>query len=134
MPTRKLSSDDAFELAAGFRQASVALGDYRFAKWEKLKPSERRALEDAEWDLLTLSGSVTTKAVGLVLDETELSLARLQGATATARKAIKDIKRVKKVIKVATALVGLAAAVYSQDFGLVVKNAKAVHDAATEDA
>ena len=55
----------------------------------------------------------------------------MQGAAATAEKAVKTLKEVRKVITIATAAVGLAAAIASKDPGAIAKNAKAVLDAAT---
>ena len=74
---------------------------------------------------------MVTKAVGLALDESDPAAKKVQGATASALKAVKTLKDISKVIGVATATVGLAAAVISKDPGAIAKNAKAVFDAAT---
>jgi len=47
---------------------------------------------------------------------------------------VKTLNDVRKVITVATASVGLAAAIVSKDPGAIAKNAKAVFDAATASA
>ena len=88
-------------------------------------------LEDEEWSILNASSDMVTKAVGLALDESDPAAKRVQGATASALKAVKTLKDISKVIGVATATVGLAAAVISKDPGAIAKNAKAVFDAAT---
>lgn len=130
----KLSSEDAFELSWWFRELSVELGNYRFANWKKLRKTERQALEDAEWSLLNSSSDMTTVAVGLVLDESEASFQKLKASTTRAKKAVKTLKTVRRVINVATAAVGLAAAVLSKDLGAIGKNAKALYGAATAKA
>lgn len=127
----KVTAEQAFELSKSFRELSVDLGDYRYRNWKKLKKQERQDLEDAEWSLLNSASDMTTKAVGLVLDEAEASFESLARATGRAKKAVKTLKAVGKVINVASAAVGLAAAVLSRDVGAVGKNAKALFDAAT---
>lgn len=128
-----LSSDQAFELARRFRSAAVDIGDYRFKHWNELGDARREKLEALEWDLGVAAMQVTTAGVGLALEEVETSLTALRDATGKARRAIKTIGDVRKVIKVATALVGLAAAVASKDPAAVAKNAKNVYEVATAD-
>ena len=129
-----LTSDDAFALSKSFRDLSVALGDFRFAHWNTLSESDRTTLEDEEWSLLNSASDMITKAVGLTLDESQAGVARLKSATASAQKAVKTLNDVRKVITVATATVGLAAAIVSKDPGAIATNAKAVFDAATASA
>ncbi len=126
-----LSSADAFKLSRSFHDLSVAIGQYRFGNWETLSEDNRRTLEDEEWSLLNASSDMVTKAVGLNLDESDPAAKKVQGATVSALKAVKTLKDIAKVIGVATATVGLAAAVISKDPGAIAKNAKAVFDAAT---
>jgi hypothetical protein len=126
-----LTSADALSLSKSFRDLSVAIGDFRFANWDALGEANRKTLEDEEWSILNASSDMVTKAVGLALDESDPAAKKVQGATANALKAVKTLKDISKVIGVATATVGLAAAVISKDPGAIAKNAKAVFDAAT---
>lgn len=126
-----LTSADALSLSKSFRDLSVAIGDFRFAHWDALGEANRTLLEDEEWSILNASSDMVTKAVGLALDESDPAAQNVQGATASALKAVKTLKDISKVIGVATATVGLAAAVISKDPGAIAKNAKAVFDAAT---
>jgi hypothetical protein len=129
-----LTSDDAFALSKSFRDLSVAIGDYRFSHWNTLSAADRTTLENEEWSLLNAASDMITKAVGLTLDESQAGAARLNGAAASAQKAVKTLNDVRKVITVATASVGLAAAIMSKDPGAIAKNAKAVFDAVTATA
>ncbi len=129
-----ISSDQAFDLARRLRSASVALGDYRFEQWEDLTKKRRERIEGLEWDLMLEAMKVTTAAVGLALDEADTSLTQVREATAKAKAAIKTLDDVRKVVAVATALVGLAAAVAAKDPGAVAKNVKKVFDVATEES
>lgn len=126
-----LTSADALALSKSFRDLSVAIGDFRFANWDALGDANRKLLENEEWSILNASSDMVTKAVGLNLDESDPAAKKVQGATASALKAVKTLKDIAKVIGVATATVGLAAAVISKDPGAIAKNAKAVFDAAT---
>jgi hypothetical protein len=126
-----LTSADALALSKSFRDLSVAIGDFRFANWDALGDAIRKLLENEEWSILNASSDMVTKAVGLALDESDPAAKKVQGATASALKAVKTLKDISKVIGVATATVGLAAAVISKDPGAIAKNAKAVFDAAT---
>jgi hypothetical protein len=126
-----LTSDDALALSKSFRDLSAAITDYRLTNSSTLSEADRKALEEKEWNLLNASSDMVTKVVGLVLDESEASAKKVQAATATAEKAVKTLKEVRKVITIATAAVGLAAAIASKDPGAIAKNAKAVLDAAT---
>ena len=130
----RVSSTEAFELSRLFRELSVVLGNYRYEHWSKLKKREREAIESAEWSLLNSASDMTTMAVGLVLDESEASFDKLKAATGKARGAIRTLKTARKVVDVATAAVGLAAAVLARDIGAIGKNVKSVYDAATADA
>lgn len=126
-----LTSADALALSKSFRDLSVAIGDFRFANWDALGDANRKLLENEEWSILNASSDMVTKAVGLGLDESDPAAKKVQGATASALKAVKTLKDISKVIGIATATVGLAAAVISKDPGAIAKNAKAVFDAAT---
>ena len=127
----QLTSDDALALSKSYRDLSVAIGDFRFKNWNTLSEGDRKALEEKEWALLNASSDMVTKAVGLTLDESAAAAKKVQGAAATAEKAVKTLKEVRKVITIAAAAVGLAAAIASKDPGAIAKNSKAVLDAAT---
>jgi hypothetical protein len=122
----KITSADAFALARVFRELSVALGDYRFTKWEELKPAQKRFIEDAEWTLLNASSDMITTAIGLVLDESEMSFDALEKAAEKARQTVRELAGVRKVIKVAAAAIGLAGAIVSKEPLAVFKNARAL--------
>jgi hypothetical protein len=127
----KLTAQEAFMLAKSFRDLSVSLGDYRFENWNRLTEKQRKTIEDAELCLLNASAEIRTVAVGLVMDETQLSFEKLQQTTSDAKNAVGLLEKVSKVLKVAGAAVSLAGAVVSLDFGAVVKTAKGLYDAIT---
>lgn len=125
-----LTSDDAFELSKQFRELAIGLGDYRFRNWKELSPTQRRDLEDEEWSLLNAASDMTTKAVGLKLEESDIQFQTVKGSVGKAKKALKKLEKVGEIIKVATAAVGLAGAIMAKDPGAIAKNAKLVIEAA----
>ena len=125
-----LSAEDAFDLSKQFRDLGINLGNYRFANWTTLTPTQRRDLEDEEWSLLSASSDMTTKAVGLALEESEINVQNITSSVGKAKRAIKKLEKVGEVLKVATAAVGLAAAIVAKDPGAIAKNAKLVIQAA----
>lgn len=129
----RLTAEEAFDLSRRFRELSVELGNFRFSNWKELSATQRANIEFWEWSLLNYSSDMITQAVGIVLDETEISLQALQESTNKARRAIRTLKTVRKVIKVSTAAVGLGAAIVSKDPGAIAKNAKALVDVVTEE-
>jgi len=108
-----ISKEQARELGRAFLDVAHALGNYRFENWNDLTPAERKRIEDEEWDLLTLSSSLTTKAVGIILDDMKKDLAVISDGAAQAKKVIGTIKDVKVVLKLAAAFVALGGAIVS---------------------
>lgn len=126
-----LTSAEAFTLSQRFRDLLEELGEFRVNEWKYLTDDQRQALEVAEGELLKAANDLNTTAVGLVLDETEVSVDALNESTERAKGAIKTLKTVGKVITIATAAAGLAAAIASKDVRAIGKNAKSLYDAAT---
>jgi hypothetical protein len=116
-----LTADDAFQLARNFREVAKQIGDTRTGKWDTLTPDQRQTLENEEWDLLSSSMSMRTKAVGIVLEEAKTSLAKIVRVTDHARKAIKTLENVRAAIGIASAVVTLAAAILSKDPQAIAK-------------
>lgn len=125
-----LTAEEAFDLSKQFRDFAINLGNYRFANWQTLTPTQRRDIEDEEWSLINSSSDMITKAVGLALDESETSVDSIKKSIKKAKNAIKKLEKVSQIITVAAAAVGLAAAIVSKDPGAIAKNTKAVLKAA----
>jgi hypothetical protein len=129
----QLTSDEAFRLADQFRNLSKAVGDYRIRSWDGLSTEQRRTLEDAEWSLLNASSDMNTFAIGLVLEESQCSFDQLTQITAKGKETLETLADIRKAINIATAAVGLAAAIISAstigDVGAVAKGAIALSEA-----
>ena len=124
----KLNSEQLFALSKSLRETSVAIGDYRFANWDALKPKQRSQLEGAEWSLLNASSDVTTIAVGLVLDESQWAFDKLKGLIEKSNKTLKTLNQVREAINLATAAVGLAGAIISKNPQAIAQQAKGLFD------
>jgi len=127
-----VSKDQARDIAKEFLELSHELGTYRFSNWAKLTSSQRRQIEDAEWDLLNYSGSFVTTAVGIALADMDNDLKTIAQATSRAKKAVAAVKTVKGVINVAAALVVLGGAIASQNPATILSAAGDVLEAVQE--
>jgi hypothetical protein len=115
----RISKDQAKDLAKWFRAVSVSLGDFRFDNWSELSEKERSLLEDREWTLINYSSDFITQAVGQILVESTESLEAIKGATAEAIEAINKIKSVKKVLGISSSVLGLGAAIATNNFAAI---------------
>ena len=95
-----LTAQEAFDLSKQFRDLAVTVGDYRFANWQTLTPTQRRNIEDEERSLINASSDMITKAVGLALDESKSSLKAIKKSISKAKSAIKKLKKVANLITV----------------------------------
>lgn len=109
----KLTTDDTFELANQFRDAAAALRDWRMKNRAVLNRAQWDELDDREIVLLNIASSIYTDAVGLVLNDSQTALARLQSSVQSAKSAVQRIAIFKQALDLASALILLAGAVYS---------------------
>ena len=126
----KLSSDDAFELGNQFRDAAIALGDWRIKNRASLSKAQWEELDDREITLLNTASSIYTSAIGLTLADTQEALAHVQLSIKSAKSAIKRITGFKQALYLASALVLLAGAVYSGNAAIIPAAIVALEDAA----
>ena len=115
MPTSKITTAQALQLAKDYNQSSNDIGDFRLKNWDKLSAEERLVLGNIGRTLIDHSQDLVTYAVGKILDDTQASLADIRKATADANRTIKTIIEIKKVIAIGAALVTLAAAIYTEN-------------------
>lgn len=126
---KKISKEDALEIAVGYRKASVALGDYRFAHWNDMTPAARREMEDKEWDLLNQANLMVTGAVGIAIDEAELAVKTLKDHVEKGSKVLANIDTAKNGLKLAGTLLVLAFAISTSNPAAIVPAAKDLYDA-----
>jgi len=123
-----ITKDQAREWAKTFRDLSVRLGDYRFENWGKLKPDQRRSIEDAEFTLLNYSSDFITTAVGIALQDMKRDLKAIEDGTARAQKVINTIGTVRDVLTVAAAVIVLGGAIASQSPSNIASAAGALYN------
>jgi len=110
-----ITAEQAVDLARSFHSACVQVGLYRFENYSTMSKAEREAIERSQWDLLNASMDMTTRAVGLRLDEIGQSVVGLNTAVKRATTAIKTIESVKKAINIAAVVVDLSLAIMSKN-------------------
>jgi hypothetical protein len=126
----KLSSDDAFELGNQFRDAAIALGDWRIRNRAILSKAQWEELDDREIALLNTASGIFTTAIGAILTDSQTALAGLKSSVKSAKSAIKHITGFKQALDLASALVLLAGAVYSGNAAIIPAGIVALQDAA----
>lgn len=125
----KLTAQNALDLARTFRDAAKAVGDYLYGNWNTLPPAGRDRLRSMDVSLMNVATDLVTHAVGIILDEGQASLNELSGATQEATQAVKSITEIKKAIVIATALIGLAAAIPTGSMSTMVAALQNLKDA-----
>jgi hypothetical protein len=126
----KLSPDDAFELGNQFREAAIALGDWRLKNRASLSKAQWEELDDQEIELLNTASGIFTSAIGAILTDSQTALAGLKSSIKCAKSAIKHITAFKEALDLASALVLLAGAVYSGNAAIIPAGMVALQDAA----
>ena len=92
---------------------------------------QRTQLRQAAKALLRDSGSMTTAAVGLAIDEMRDESAELRDVIGRAQEKLETLERVAQAIRVASGLADLASAILGQDPGAVVKASRGLHESVT---
>ena len=110
MNLQPLNSAQVFELATSLRQCALALGEWRIARVEVLSREIWDQLDDQEMTLLNSASDLYTTGIGLVLDETTVSLQGLRDSLQRARAAIHRLADAREALKVVASLLLLAAA------------------------
>lgn len=124
-----LTADDARALAQLFSDASYAVDQYRFANWNNMTAADYQTLEDDSLQLHLNSMHLTTKAVGLQLNDMQKDLQAIKDATSKANNALKTIANVKKAIGIAASLVSLGGAILSENPSAILTAAQGVYTA-----
>lgn len=107
----KLNDQDAQNLATTFRDAGKSVGDYLYAGWHDLLPADRNNLGQMFVTLKNTASYLSTRAIGVEIDECQASLTDLSDAARNAEGSFRDISDAKKAIAVTAALIDLAAAI-----------------------
>ena len=126
----KLSPDYAFELGNQFREAAIALGDWRIRNRASLSKAQWEELDDQEIALLNTASGIFTSAIGAILTDSQIALTDLKSSVKSAKSAIKRITAFKEALDLASALVLLAGAVYSGNAVTIPAGIVALQDAA----
>ena len=125
-----LTPDEAFELGNLFRDAAVALGEWRVAHQASLSRPEWDELDEREIKLLNIASSLYTGAIGLVLADSEIALTRLQSSVKGTKTALRRITVFKQALDLASALILFAGAITSGNVAGIPAAVVSLEDAA----
>lgn len=107
----KLNDQDALVISTVFRDAAKSAGDYLYAGWNELAPADRNNLGQMFVTLKNAASYLATRAVGVDIDESQVSLAELSGAARDTICVFRNIADAEDAIAVTTALINLATAI-----------------------
>lgn len=127
-----LSAKDLFDLSQAFHDLSVALGNYRYAQWDNLTPSQRTDLEAKQWTLFNASSDLNAKSVLLKMKLLDDDLQTLKSCTTAMKEAAENISEIKHAIAIATKAVAFGGTIYlaasTGDVGALVAAASALEE------
>ena len=115
-----LTVQQADELANQALRLKVAVGEFRNRFFDTLTPEQREGLRTLAVELGDEVDHLTAVAINLSLADLRETLAQLRDITSGVKNAVAHLADVRKVITVATALVGLGAAIASAHPGAVL--------------
>ena len=113
MQAGPISKDQARELGRVFLDVAHALATYRFDCWNDMTASDRKRIEEEEWNLLRSSSSLGTAAVGVILDQLGADLPAIVSGAGQAGKVVETLRDVKAVVKIGAAFAALGGAIAS---------------------
>jgi cell division protein ZapA (FtsZ GTPase activity inhibitor) len=109
----ELTVEQSDELANQALSLKRAVGDFRNRFFDTLTPEQRDGLRTLAMELGNEVDHLTAVAIKLSLVDLQGALAHLREITSGVNNAVAHLSEVRKVITVATALVGLGAAIAS---------------------
>lgn len=115
MASNGVTPDDLFDCADACLAVAIATQTYRHKNQANLPSKDVVDLAQFEADLVSVSSTLRTVAVGVALAESKEAADALKDATQRAKDAAKTIKNVKSAIAIAGTLLTLAAAAASQN-------------------
>jgi len=116
----ELTVEQAEQLANQALSLKKAVGEFRNRFFDTLTPPQRDGLRTLAIALGDEVDHLTAVAIKLSLDDLQDTLAHLREITSGVNDAVAHLNEVRKIITVATALVGLGAAITSADPGGVL--------------
>jgi hypothetical protein len=126
-----LTTEEAYEIADSFAQASARVLDFRISNRATLTREESAELEKCEDRLDHLVVLFRGYGIQLIGTKAAEAIAEIKDAIGAAKTAIENAAKVKNAIKLASGLVDLAMAIVSKNPKTILEAAKAVKLAAS---
>jgi sulfite reductase beta subunit-like hemoprotein len=126
----KLTLADTRALRDMTVKAVDAIDDFQDRNWDNgsLTREEYMALDALERDLNRNAGELTTRSVGLSIDNMEDPATHLKQVTERAIDTVSTLKTIEKMIEVAAALLDVVAGVVARDPKAAIKATKTLVD------
>lgn len=121
-----LTTEQAYEIADSFAQASARVLDYRIAHRGSLTPEESDELERCEDRLDQMVVMFRGYGIQLIGAKAAEAVVELKAAIDIAKTTLEQIEKIKDAINLAGALVELAAALTSKNAKAIMAAAKAL--------
>lgn len=123
-----LTAEDAEKIADGLLQFEGSLQQY-VAENPDLSNDEKMKMEKLQEDVHLRAEQIYTAAVGLIIDDAQASLEKIQQTTQAAKDAIRNLQIVQEVIDIAAGVIKIGASVASGDIGDIVSGIEQVEAA-----
>ncbi|OOG76739.1 hypothetical protein [Algoriphagus sp. A40] len=110
-----LTSEQANQLSDDFFYLAMAIGDFRYANWERLTLEENKELSEIQGAILSCGEDILAFSTTLVMDEVGESLAKIRSITGEIRGTIKGLKSIQKGLDAASTILILGVAILKRD-------------------
>ncbi|HOV11861.1 MAG TPA: hypothetical protein PLL90_08865 [Bacteroidales bacterium] len=111
----KLTAQQANALAGNFLGLAQAIGDFRYANWDKLTKTENQKIGDSQWSILNYGEDILALSTALVMDEVQATLQQIDDITIQIKGTVHKLKNIQKGINIAASIVTLGASIISQN-------------------
>ncbi len=110
-----LSAKQSMELGKAFHSMGNQLQDYLFSNWKNMDETQRKQLEKLISAIFKHSDDMAVQSTLLVLEEVKPDLERILTIGKNMKTSVKRLESIQSGISIATALVGLGAAILSKN-------------------
>ena len=110
-----LTSKQANRLSDDFFYLGMAIGDFRYANWDRLTPEENKELSQMQAAILRCGEDILAFSTTLVMNEVSESLAKISSVTKEILGTIKTLENIQKGLDAASGILILGASILKRD-------------------
>ncbi|MEP2347760.1 MAG: hypothetical protein ABJH96_08215 [Algoriphagus sp.] len=109
-----LTSEQASQLADNFYYLGMAIGEFRYANWDRLSLEENKELSEMQNSILRCGEDILAYATKLIMDEVATSLVQINTISQEIKGSIKTLKNIQKGLNVAAVILILGVAIVNR--------------------